>query len=338
MECLPTMNPKGIPPHYVRDEDGTYAHPSLVRSWTESEISFLTSIFAKADTCINIESLANQMHRTYNSVALKISRLGLADRTRTKRPESVALSSLGVQKDWDSLSAEQKTKRLEHLTAGAFSGHKHTEENKKLTSIRIRKMIQEHGHNKGMLGKHHSEETKTKLSEVCSKLTVPVERQIRKLKTCLERYGAMHQMRRTSWKQGWRSIGGRRIYARSRWEANYARYLQFLKEHGQISEWEHEPETFWFDKVKRGTVSYLPDFRVTLHLGVVEYHEVKGWMDSKSKTKLKRMKKYFPNIKITIIDSTWFKANARKISGFISGWESNGNTDKLNPRAEEGVL
>ena len=124
----------------------------------------------------------------------------------------------------------------------------------------------------------------------------------------------------STWAAGWRIVGGQRAYFRSRWEYNYAVYLQFLVEQRQIRGWEHEPETFWFPGVKRGCVSYLPDFRVTANDGRVEYHEVKGWMDPKSKTKLRRMTKYHPAVTMRVIDAKWFKANGPKLR-FLKGWE-----------------
>ena len=105
-----------------------------------------------------------------------------------------------------------------------------------------------------------------------------------------------HPHTKTTWKAAWHTIGGVKKYYRSRWESNYAKYLQFLLEHGNISKWEHEPETFWFNKIMRGCRSYLPDFRVTYPNGEVIYHEVKGWFDERSRTKLKRMAKYHPSI------------------------------------------
>lgn len=123
-------------------------------------------------------------------------------------------------------------------------------------------------------------------------------------------------------KSGWRTVGGTRFYARSRWEANYARYLQFLKDKGLIRSWEHEPETFWFEGIRRGVCSYLPDFRITEQDGSQTYHEVKGWMDAKSKTKLKRMAKYHPTVKLRVIDWAWFKQNGPKLKLLIKDWET----------------
>jgi hypothetical protein len=125
-----------------------------------------------------------------------------------------------------------------------------------------------------------------------------------------------------SWKAGWREIGGKRNYYRSRWEANYARYLQWLQDRGEIIGWEHEPETFWFDGIKRGCVSYLPDFRVIERNGTVEYHEVKGWMDERSLTKIRRMAKYHPAVVLIVIDAPQYRAIARDAAVLIDGWES----------------
>jgi hypothetical protein len=123
------------------------------------------------------------------------------------------------------------------------------------------------------------------------------------------------------WKQGWREVGGKRKFFRSAWEYNYALYLEFVKCKGRIKEWEHEVETFWFDDIKRGTRSYLPDFKITENNGNFTYHEVKGFYDAKSKTKIKRMAKFYPNVKLLIIDAVWFKANSKKLKGLLPNWE-----------------
>lgn len=105
-------------------------------------------------------------------------------------------------------------------------------------------------------------------------------------------------------------IDGKEYYFRSKWEANYALYLAFLKKQGQIKEWQYEPRFFDFP-VAHGTTRYLPDFSVTNNDGSEEYHEVKGFMDAKSKTKLKRMAKYYPTTKVVLIDKEFMKALKR---------------------------
>lgn len=124
-----------------------------------------------------------------------------------------------------------------------------------------------------------------------------------------------------SWKAGRREIGGKNPFFRSRWEANYGRYLEWLKQRKEILEWEHEPVTFWFEGVRRGAVSYLPDFRVTYDNGQQEYHEVKGWMDARSKTKIKRMAKYWPDVKLIVIDRVGYRTLSKSMSSIIEHWE-----------------
>lgn len=124
-----------------------------------------------------------------------------------------------------------------------------------------------------------------------------------------------------TWKAQWFEIGGKRKYYRSKWEKNYALYLQWMLERGEIASWEHECKTFWFEEIKRGTRSYLPDFEVTLKDGRIEYHEVKGWYDPKSLTKIKRMDKYYPEVKLRLVDAEWFKNNNKFLKSIIPHWD-----------------
>jgi len=94
--------------------------------------------------------------------------------------------------------------------------------------------------------------------------------------------------------------GGKRedldnVYFRSSTEANQARYFKFLK-----IKFQYEQKTFLFPGIRKGTVSYTPDFYLPSE---DRWVEVKGFMDPKSKTKLKRFKKYYPDEfkKLTII-------------------------------------
>lgn len=125
---------------------------------------------------------------------------------------------------------------------------------------------------------------------------------------------------RATWKQDWAVIGGKKNFYRSRWEYRYALYLEFMKKHGHIKDWEHEPKTFWFDGVRRGTNSYLPDFSVTFPSGNIEYFEVKGYETAKDRTKYKRMAKYHPDVVLRVIDGTWFKTNSKILKKVLPNW------------------
>lgn len=122
-----------------------------------------------------------------------------------------------------------------------------------------------------------------------------------------------------------RARGGKRSdlgdrYFRSAWEANYARYLNWLVGQRVIAAWEYEPQTFVFHGVSRGVLSYTPDFKVTDFDGSYEWHEIKGWMDDKSKAKLKRMAKFYPNEIVIVIGHDEYRAIS-KWAPLIGGWE-----------------
>lgn len=123
------------------------------------------------------------------------------------------------------------------------------------------------------------------------------------------------------YKRGWYDINGRKMFFRSKWEVNYALYLDWLIKEKQILKWEYEADVFMFDKIKLGTRSYRPDFKIYNLDGSIEYHEIKGWMDNKSKTKIKRMRIYYPKIKLIVIETIGYKDLVKKVGricGFIT--------------------
>jgi hypothetical protein len=182
-------------------------------------------------------------------------------------------------------------------------------------------------HPRGMLGKKHTEANKLVFSER-GKNRSPEQRDRMSQKgvdrwklMSKEQKAALIEKQKVSWKSGWREIGGIKNFYRSRWEANYARYLEWLRLRGEITSWEHEPETFWFEEIKRGCRSYLPDFRV-VEKGKTSYHEVKGWMDPKSITKLNRMRIYYPDVKMIVIQKKEYRSIAKVMSPMLPDWES----------------
>lgn len=183
------------------------------------------------------------------------------------------------------------------------------------------------GHPRGALGMQHTEETKAVIGQKSSLHwdSLTEEQRVIQTKKMLRSKIAngtyVTPRPKASWKSGWREIGGKRKYFRSMWESNYARYLEWLKVNGHILDWHHECKVFWFEGIRRGCVSYLPDFKVDELDGSESYHEVKGWMDDRSKTKLKRMAKYYPNVKMVLIDSKQYASLKKTISSVIPGWE-----------------
>lgn len=84
-------------------------------------------------------------------------------------------------------------------------------------------------------------------------------------------------------KTGYRNDIGMNV--RSSWEANVVRVMNIYK-----IDFQFEPTVFSFP-VKRGTKGYTPDFFLTRNS---DWIEVKGYLDDKSKIKLKRFKRYYP--------------------------------------------
>ncbi len=111
--------------------------------------------------------------------------------------------------------------------------------------------------------------------------------------------------------RGWETIGGKTNFYRSKWEKNYALYLQKLKENGDIKNWTYEPQPYYEFPIKHGTTRYLPDFRVDNMDDSFYLVEIKGY--SQGLIKLKRMHKYYPKIRIELVDSKGYGDLKRKL-------------------------
>lgn len=257
---------------------------------------------ANAGILFNLNALAAEIGRTRAAVALKASRLGLTDNSRK--------------------GAEGRKDRRK------FKGDE--EALRKFRSERAKALIRENGHPRGFAGECHTSQTREEIGKKAKAAwasKTPEERDAWAEKLAHSHQGAP-KVERGTWKAGWREIGGKRNYYRSRWEANYARYLEWLKQNGEIADWQHEPETFWFEAIKRGVRSYKPDFRVWEVNGQSNLHEVKGWMDARSKTTLKRMAKYYPAETVIVVREKQYNEIARKVGPLIEGWEIGSRADR----------
>lgn len=189
-----------------------------------------------------------------------------------------------------------------------FRKRKQTE-NRKQASLKHSKFLKQF-HPKGMLNKHHTDKTKLQMSIMHKGKKLSEET---KQKISDANFGKIKNYNTYSrCKRGYYNIDDKIFFFRSSWEAMYANYLTILLKLNIIKKWEYESETFWFEKIKRGVRSYTPDFKVYYPNDVIEYHEIKGWMDDKSKTKIKRMKLYYPHIKVIIIDENKLNELRRK--------------------------
>jgi hypothetical protein len=278
----------------------------LPSAWSEGDIAKLRQWYREREGgVLDLQGLVAHLGRSRTSVTLKASRLGLTCHHRLR----------GGKKN-----------RRKHPTVAAA---------RKAIGEAMRKRLAERGHPKGMLGRHHTPETRARIGEVHRTLWALNMNRSWPPSVATRRKMSEAQRRRIAagtggniysrCKYGKREdLGGQ--FFRSRWEANYARYLNLQQAKGLIASWEYEAETFWFEAIKRGVRSYTPDFKVTEKTGTVYFAEVKGWMDPKSKTKIKRMAKYHPSVRLRVVGEKEYREIERKLGAVIPGWERRDQT------------
>jgi len=208
----------------------------------------------------------------------------------------------------------------------------HNAEVRKRQGAAISEKWKMEGHPRGSLGMIHSPESLAKMSAAAKRTwatskafgiihMAPEARDARSL-AASKRVRLIEPSRAYT-----RAAGGRRedigqIWFRSSWEANYARYLNLLVKMKIVEQWDYEPQTFWFEGVKRGVVSYLPDFRVCYRNDPrPEYIEIKGWITQKDRTKWARMKKFHPDIKLVVVGPKEYREIANKWASALPNWE-----------------
>ena len=226
-----------------------------------------------------------------------------------KRPEHSILMSKYAKEGRLKTLIEMTDERREFLSKRAIDWHK------------------THEHPMGFKGKKHNEESKIKISMASkkawadpnSKVNSESNRQKRSdnaMKNTKLLHGDNMYSRA---KKGKAEIGGKTYFYRSSWEVNIAAYFELLKSKGEIKDWEYEVDTYWFLKIMRGVRSYKPDFKIFRNDGTFYYEEVKGWLDNKSKTKLNRMRIYYPKIEVRLLGKDRYNA-ILKMKSMIPNW------------------
>ena len=180
--------------------------------------------------------------------------------------------------------------------------------------------ILHNNHPRGMLGKHHTQEVCSRISEAMinrwdSMTDSEKAEQIKKRKETLIAHGG-----RAANKNAYSRCHGRYRedigqYFRSAWEANIARCFNHLGIH-----WEYEPKRFIFEDTGDGILSYCPDFYLS---GTDNWVEVKGWMDDKSIERLEKFSKYYPEeyAKLILIDEQKYRDIQYEADGVVGNWE-----------------
>lgn len=272
--------------------------------WTEEEVQALRDLYEQhKGWAVPLEEFAAKIGRLKSNVSRKARQLGLTERSR---------------------------KRVEEWKPRA----KHETDEQRKAAIRegIQRHLQENGHPRGMAGKAHTPEVREQMRNALEQwhsIATPSQKKKamqKMVQTRIEKYGTGNPAALTVTNPYTRTKGGKREdlggqFFRSAWEANYARYLNLLRQHGKIADWKYEPRTFLFEGVKRGPFTYTPDFLVIENDGREEYHEVKGWMDSASKGKIKRFRKYYPEITLRIIGKVEYNRVAANAGPLIPNWE-----------------
>jgi hypothetical protein len=98
------------------------------------------------------------------------------------------------------------------------------------------------------------------------------------------------------------------IYFYSRWEANYARLLNYLK-----IKWTYEPKTF-----NLGLQNYTPDFYLPSQ---DMYVEVKNFLWKYSKIRDENFRKLYPDIKLQLLLKSDYLKLENKYAHLIKNWE-----------------
>ena len=303
--------------------------------WSDPEIDMLKSMYGEHK---DIKDISQTLGRTEASVRNKAYKLGITN-SKFLTPdqelylkenyESYNLQEISSKLGMDKANVCRAVKRLGIERTGKKKQFtkpyikKDPEQTKFLKSQVMKEWHKTHEHPKGMKGKTHSNEYRREISDRVKKYWREVTeaeieaRRVKQVNTKIKN-GTLNSNLNCSNPYS-RTKSGKRedlnnTFFRSAWEANYARYLNFSK-----VKWEFEPKTFYFKDIKRGCVYYTPDFYLP---ETDQWVEVKGWMDDKSKTKLKRFKKFFPEefSKLILITKKEYK-EIEKWKALIPGWE-----------------
>jgi hypothetical protein len=281
--------------------------------WTKEQVVALTDLYESGDKdgWIDLKGFSAIIGKHVTNVSRKARSLGLTTNYRRKKPWLTKLP--------EELSPRYKAK-LYYRTLTP------EEKTRKLGELR-RRQFKKYGPTRGS-------RSEWRFCPRCGRAFYAMPSEPNRYCSSLCANRARPTMTQFSRAKGGKRADLNNVYFRSSYEANYARYLNFLIEHRSspvIQRWEFEPDTFEFTKIKKGTRSYTPDFKVYFEDGHIEYHEVKGWDYPAGITARKRLAKYYPHIKLEVMGGDFFKAlNRQGVPALIPEWEGG----KTRPDAE----
>lgn len=248
---------------------------------------------------IDLNKLAAEMGRERTSISRYARSLGL---TRTDRPPSSA--------------TVEKIKASQEI----FRNSQEYIETIKPKCAEMLSYYAKNQHPRGMLGKHHTDEVRKRLSEshrdIWAHMSVDDRMDlVKKIRSgCIAKGVYVATSNTYS-----RCHGGYRDdlhqYFRSSWEANIARLFNHLG-----FSWEYEATRFKYDDLGDGVLSYCPDFYIP---EIDSWVEVKGWMDEKSVLRLKKFREVYPEqySKLLLVDEKVYSCISKDLSHVIPHWE-----------------
>lgn len=266
--------------------------------WTKEEDNFI-----REHSYMTVKELAEVLHRTEAAVRGRKNKLGVkrgncppfSDKELELIKEyysndnGVDLVKLSKIMNRPKTSISAKAKEMGLTKYGNFTKEERNQRGEQFRNTR--KIIE---HPRGMLGKHHTDKSKQKMSiagkERASNMSYEEKHKIAmKAVETKRKNGTLNNTTSNAYS---RTKSGKRKdlnnqFFRSSWEANVARILNHLN-----IEWEYEIKRFVFESDNElGVDSYQPDFYLSkLNIWI----EVKGWLDEKSKIRLKLFREYYP--------------------------------------------
>lgn len=132
---------------------------------------------------------------------------------------------------------------------------------------------------------------------------------------------------------GTREVDGKEIWFASRMEFNHYLYLRWLKEQGEIQDFQYQPKAFdfyerakerpdlWGEKELPLKRRYQADFFVIEKDGSCYYVETVGKLRRDHNRNFKLLRLLYPEVKLRVMDRTQYRNIEQSVSGIIKGWE-----------------
>lgn len=302
--------------------------------YTEKEIDFIKKEYEKGT---NPQKIANHLNRTKRAIISKASLLGVS-----KPHNYTEYEKQYIRENYKSFNLREIANHLnrpkENIVRWAReNGIERTGKKKEFVKEKVyadpketfkkksKSMKEWHAnHTHPFLGKKHNEKVKKEQSKRAKNYFENQTEEEKNKRRKNQRYSRIkngtlyvHGNGETGYsrgRNGYRKDLGKYFF-KSAWEANYARYLNYLN-----IKWEYEPKRFIFHNVEYMPISYAPDFYLPEY---DQWVEIKGWKDEKSKKRLNRFKEHYPEEykKLILIQEKEYAEIDEKYKDIIKNWE-----------------